>query len=175
MKNMQHFSYHGYPLVTIFLYFNQKHKRGYQKSFSEKKYIKNDQKSCQIFLFKNCNYKLYVIEKRTCLSKQMEITYFLQFFFCQYPLINYLTENAVIEIKEISQVAENDKDWVRQTNIVNGDKPDEETENGKDQENTQGNLLFPTEYFQWINTLFLKCHDGQKTNWSLFQIDIYTQ
>ena len=52
--------------------------------------------------------------------------------------------NAVIEIKEISQVAENDKDWVRQTNIVNGDKPDEETENGKDQENTQGNLLFHT-------------------------------
>ena len=72
-------------------------------------------------------------------------------FFCQYPLINYLTENAVIEIKEISQVAENDKDWVRQTNIVNGDKPDEETENGKDQENTQGNLLFPTEYFFTID------------------------
>ena len=67
-------------------------------------------------------------------------------FFLSIPL-NYFDENAVIEIKEISQVAENDKDWVRQTNIVNGDKPDEETETGKDQENTQGNLLFPTEYF----------------------------
>ena len=67
--------------------------------------------------------------------------------FCQYPLINYLAENAVIEIKEISQVAENDKDWVQQTNIVNGDKPDEETETGKDTENTQGNLLYPAECF----------------------------
>ena len=86
-----------------------------------------------------------VTEKRTYVNK-FKLPIF-QRFFCQYPSINYFDENAVIEIKEISQVAENDKDWVRQTNIVNGDKPDEETETGKDQENTQGNLLFPTEHF----------------------------
>ena len=87
-------------------------------------------------------------------------------FFVNTPWINYFDENAVIEIKEISQVAENDKDWVRQTNIVNGDKPDEETETGKDTENTQGSLLYPAEYFfnyivfnDYILSLFLSCHD----------------
>ena len=37
-----------------------------------------------------------------------------------------ITEEDIIQIKEIIEVADNDKDWVQQTNIVNGDNFTEE-------------------------------------------------
>ena len=37
-----------------------------------------------------------------------------------------ITEESIIQMKEIIEVADNDKDWVQQTNIVNGDNFSEE-------------------------------------------------
>ena len=37
-----------------------------------------------------------------------------------------ITEESIIQMKEIIEVADNDKDWVQQTNIVNGDNFTEE-------------------------------------------------
>jgi 1,4-alpha-glucan branching enzyme len=69
-------------------------------------------KSVQIVLFSSKTairnhffpYELCVTENRTNVSKQIEVFHLLTFFFCQYPLINYLhdfTENVLPRIKNL--------------------------------------------------------------------------